>query len=323
LTQVAESRAGLCPILCLMEATWHGQVAQTGQTGQVFQAALSEQGEEQTCAICFEPQPFITVPCACKVDYCAACWDRALTSSAKARGHPSCPSCRQPFRVDYSTVAGGMIVSMTSESSAQAGEWRRNLYLKVRLAQIQLLRKHGTSISTVSFAARQLAHPFSVQQATGSDFQPQCVCGGHLELSCRLGRLLRMLDDTDPDWRAQGGEAKGALRRLLETAIVTCDICEGEAPSGVWTCSNGPHTLLHSEGNDVCERCFQHYVGHTKPERMPSCTPGARVITPSCHPGCYCQTGTKVSSPAGFDVVAGCTVGPPEDSVRRLVHVVA
>jgi len=298
----------------------HSQGAPAGQPGQVGKAACSDQLEE-TCAICFEPGSFITVPCACKVNYCATCWDRALTSSAKARGHPSCPSCRQPLKVDYNTTAGSMIVSTTSESTAQAHDWRRSLCIKVRLVQIQLLRGHGTSIQTVSLASRQ-AHSFSVQQATGSDCQPRCVCGGHLELSCRRGRLLRMLDDTEPDWRAQGGDTEGALRRLFETALVTCDLCEAEAPSGVWTCSNGPHTVLHPEGNDVCERCFQRYVGRATPERVPSCTPGARVITPCCHPGCYCHTCTKFS-PAGFDVGAGCTFAPPEDSARRLVHVVA
>mmetsp|Transcript_96121 Transcript_96121/g.185369 ORF Transcript_96121/g.185369 Transcript_96121/m.185369 type:complete len:304 (-) Transcript_96121:40-951(-) len=301
-----------------MEAVWHGQFFQAGQPGQVGQLRPVdplEQEEEQTCAICFEQRPFITVPCACKVNYCAICWDRALASSATVRGLPSCPSCRQPLKVDYNAAEGGMIVSTTLESTARAGEWRRKLYSKVRPVQIQLLRDYGTSISAASGP-----------QATSSDLQPRCVCGATLELSCRRGRILRMLDDTDPGWRARGGDAEGALRRLLANAVVTCDLCEGVAAQtlcGVWTCKNGPHTVLHPEGNDVCERCFECYSGvsgHTSAEKKPGCALGVcppfggislctpRVMTASCHPGCYCQTCTTTSSPPGSDAGAGCTV---------------
>jgi len=215
------------------------------------------------------------------------------------RGLPSCPSCRQPFSVDYNKAVGGLVVSPVSESTARAGEWRRNLCSKIRPVQIQLLRDHGTSIARSSPFARQRADGCSGQLVRSSDLVPQCVCGASLELSCRRGRILRMLDDTDPDWRTRNSDTEAPLRRLLASALVTCDLCEGVAlpPSGIWTCSKGPHTVLHPEGNDICEQCFERYVGQPNPERKLGCAAG-----------CYCQTSLTAPRQSGSDMGEGCTV---------------
>lgn len=276
-----------------------GGACQVEQAGQAGEARQADQEEEQTCAICFESQSFIALPCACNVQYCATCWDRCLANSAMVRGQPSCPSCRQSFTVDYNEATGGLVFSVASESAARAGEWRRNLCNNVRPVQIQFLRDHGTSISRASPPAGQQAHPGSGQLASSSDLLPRCVCGAHLELSCRRGRILRMLDDTDPDWRTRGGGTEGRLRRLLPNALITCDLCEGIAmpPSAVWTCSNGPHTVLHPEGNDICEQCFERYAGCANPQSKLGCTPG-----------CYCQKSMPTPTPPGSHEGDGCTV---------------
>lgn len=282
-----------------MASFWCSRVGQAGKVEQAGHVCQVDQEEEQTCAICFESQSLISVPCACKVPYCATCWDRCLANSAVVRGLPSCPSCRQSFTVDYNDAAGGMICSMASESTARAGAWRRNLCSKVRPVQIQLLRDHGTSMSRALLPAGQRAYPCSRQPTTTSNLIPRCVCGAHLELSCRRGRILRMLDDTDPGWRTRGGDTEGPLRRLLANALITCDLCEGVAMprSAVWSCSNGPHTVLHPEGNDVCEQCFERYVGHTNPENKLGCTSD-----------CYCQTSTPTPTTPDAEVGDGCRV---------------
>jgi len=303
-----------------MASFWCSHIGQAVQAGQASEACLVhkeacqvdqeacqddkeacqvDEEEEQTCAICFESQSFISLPCACKVHYCATCWDRCLANSAMVRGLPSCPSCRQSFTVDYNDAAGGLVFSTASENTARAGEWRKSLSNKVRPVQIQLLRDHGTSVSIGSRHAGQQAHACTGQVASSDHSLPRCVCGAHLELSCRRGRILRMLDDTDPDWRTRGGDIEGPLRRLLANALVTCDLCESLAmpPSAVWTCSNGPHTVLHPEGNDICEQCFERYVGHANPVSKLGCTSG-----------CYCHTSMPTPTPPGSDVGVGCTV---------------
>jgi len=276
---------------------WCSKVEQAEQVGEICEV---DQEEDQTCAICFESQSFIALPCACKLHYCASCWDRCLATSAVVRGQPSCPSCRQSFTVDYNEATGGLIFSTASEGAARAGEWKRKLCKKVRPVQIQFLRDHGTSMSRASPPARQQAHPCSGQLPNSSDPLPRCVCGAHLELVCRRGRILRMLDDTDPDWRTRGGDTDGLLRRLLTNALVTCDLCEGLAmpPSGVWTCSNGPHTVFHPEGNDICEQCFERYVGRANPQSKLGCTSS----------GCYCQKSISTPTPRVSDVGDGCTI---------------
>jgi len=277
-----------------MATFWCSKAKQAGQAGEACQA---DQEEEQTCAICFESRSFIKLPCACKMHYCSTCWDRCLANSANVRGQPSCPSCRQSFTVDYNEATGGLIFSMASESATRAGDWRRNLSNKLRKVQIQCLRDHGTSMSRTSPPAGQQAHPCSGQLASSSDLLPRCVCGAHMELSCRRGRILRMLDDTDPDWRTRGGGTEGRLRRLLPNALITCDLCEGIAmpPSAVWTCSNGPHTVLHPEGNDICEQCFERHAGFGNPQSKLGCTSG-----------CYCQKGMPSPTLPASDVVDGC-----------------
>jgi len=269
------------------------QVDSAEEVGQAEPADQRDQAMEEACAICFEVGPFIALPCACNVHYCAACWDRSLARSSMVRGLPSCPSCRQSFTADYSDAAGGLIFSIASEDTARGDEWRRNLTKKARPVQIRRLRDHGEALLTCS------GQEGSSTLASTSNQVPKCACGGHLELNCRRGRILRMLDDTDPDWRTRCDDTESPLKRLLASAIITCDLCEGIAvpPYGVWTCSNGPHTVLHPEGEDICEACFQRHVGYVAPKAMHGCTSG-----------CYCQKGATTQTSTRTDAGDGCAI---------------
>lgn len=228
---------------------------------------------EECCAICFEHRPPIDLPCACQVNYCAACWDRALASSVTSRGHAQCPSCRSAFRVDFDAHTGGLVFSVDSDGTP-SGEWRTRLYSKVKPVQIQLLRDYG---STAMTANQALPSTPSVAACGGSSYNgtecrraagtthdlPLCVCGAQLERVSSRSRILRMLEDTDSNWRSRVPQAENLVERLLSGALVTCDLCDEVATNSgcVWTCKNGPHTVLHPAAYDVCESCFARYAG--------------------------------------------------------------
>mmetsp|Transcript_103200 Transcript_103200/g.205075 ORF Transcript_103200/g.205075 Transcript_103200/m.205075 type:complete len:296 (+) Transcript_103200:64-951(+) len=228
---------------------------------------------EECCAICFELRPPIELPCACQVDYCATCWDRALASSVTVRGHAQCPSCRSAFRVDFDSHAGGLVFSVDSDGTP-SGEWRTRLYSKVKPVQIQLLRNFGSSLTALPSTHSSPRSPScrgsrcedgaENRCTTGTNRDlPLCVCGAHLELVSSRSRILRMLEDTDSNWRSRVPQADTLVDRLLSGALVTCDLCDEVATNSgcVWTCKNGPHTVLHPAAYDVCEGCFARYAG--------------------------------------------------------------
>jgi len=240
--------------------------------------------EDACCAICFESQlQFVSLPCACKINYCSSCWDRALATSVTMRGHAQCPSCRSAFRIDFEPTAGGLVFSIDAEGTS-AGDWRARLYGKAKPVQIQLLRDYGQSLASGRPALPGLLPqpPLEGCGACGSEayaaaapcesagdvaarppFQPECVCGARLVRVTARRRVERMLDDTDASWRARAPEVERLVDRLLSSSIVTCDLCDEIATrsGAVWTCTNGPHTVLHPAAYDVCEGCFCVHAG--------------------------------------------------------------
>jgi hypothetical protein len=93
---------------------------------------------------------------------------------------------------------------------------------------------------------------------------PHCVCGAPLEHVSQRARIIRMLEDTDPGWRSRvTGPVDTFFERLVASALVSCDLCDEDVTqsAAVWTCKNGPHTVLHPAAYDVCERCFEKYAG--------------------------------------------------------------
>jgi len=255
-----------------------------GELDKESEEREEEEEEETLCAICFEHKQFISLPCACKVNYCGSCWDRALAASVSQRGRAQCPSCRGVFRVDYNPLARGLVFSPDAEGGGSgATEWRSRLYGKAKPVQIQLLRDYGkclaaSHLSTGSSAppsvtrcpARGPAPETSLDSGSpppprpfSSLPQPLCVCGAHLERVNARRRVERMLQDNDSGWRLQGPEMDRLVERLVNSPLVTCDLCEEVATrtGAVWTCENGPHTVLHPAAYDVCERCFCAHVG--------------------------------------------------------------
>jgi hypothetical protein len=206
--------------------------------------------EETVCAICFENRQFVSLPCQCTISYCGPCWDRALAASVTVRGRAQCPSCRMALRVDYSPELEGLVFSKETERATLA-QWRQRLYKKARPVQIRLLQDYGAQRNNACRGA------FSKLSA------PICVCGDVLEKIDGSSRVVRMLEDTEPGWRNRVSHDEWLVQKLAMSSLITCDLCDEVAmrTGFVWTCKNGPHTVLHPAAYDVCESCFNQFSG--------------------------------------------------------------
>ncbi|CAK0887597.1 unnamed protein product, partial [Prorocentrum cordatum] len=197
-------------------------------------SSTSAGGSEDTeaCAICFEVQPTVPLPCSCRVSYCARCWDRSLANSVLQCGVAQCPTCRCSFRVDFDEDRGLVLHPATEGTSKH--EWRAQLYNKARPAQIGLLKSYGAA-------------------PAAKEVQPQCVCGAPLERIADRDRIVRMLEDTDAEWRSKiSGDSEELVRRLLSRTLVTCDLCEDWAGIFRMLAAGEIHTvLLRSDGTAV------------------------------------------------------------------------
>jgi hypothetical protein len=227
--------------------------------------------DDAICTICFEPGPFVTLPCRCTLHYCSGCWDRALAASVATRGKAQCPSCRSAFRVDYDPTQKGLIFSEETET-ANLSDWRMRIYEKVGPAQISLLHEFGQSCSapdmetglgdSVAVAEKSMVQA-SLPGTSSAEFKkgPSCMCGGELERLDWRSRVVRMLDDTTPEWRSHGHDPDKFVEKLMTS--INCDLCgENSTRTGFgWTCSSGPHTLLHPAAYDICEPCFHQHCG--------------------------------------------------------------
>eukprot|EP00930_Biecheleria_cincta_P033225 TRINITY_DN23005_c0_g1_i2.p1 TRINITY_DN23005_c0_g1~~TRINITY_DN23005_c0_g1_i2.p1 ORF type:complete len:316 (+),score=54.59 TRINITY_DN23005_c0_g1_i2:56-949(+) len=244
----------------------------------------SEDSSDDFCAICFEQGPFVTLPCACAVKYCSGCWDRALASSVTIRGRAQCPSCRAAFKVDYDVNASSLVFTTDAEGTP-ATDWRAKLYGKVKGVQIKMLEAYKED-----FAGKDVEVDPDHDSEHTCQMHPHCVCGAELEHVSSQARILRLLEDMEPGWRSRVVQPEDMVRRLIDSALVTCDLCDsvalqgpGGEKRGVWTCKNGPHTVMHPCAYDVCEDCFEKYAGSSctvpLPEDNVSSKPKAPLIS--------------------------------------------
>lgn len=181
----------------------------------------------EECAICFEPGTFVDLPCSCAIKYCTSCWDRALATSVTVRGRAQCPSCRSAFKVDFDTESSSLVFSKDPQGTA-ACDGRSQLYEKVRHVQIRLLQGYGNATTAQS----------SSPSCGRWDAIPHCVCGAELEHISSRSRILRFLEDMDSSWRHR--IADNMVERLLDSSLVTCDLCDKVA---------------------IRESCFEKYSG--------------------------------------------------------------
>jgi len=221
---------------------------------------------EALCAICFETRPFMILPCACKLAYCATCWNRAMAQSVKVRGQAQCPSCRMALCIDLDPDTGNISFSR-QDSGANQNEWQSRLSSAAKFVQIRLLKKYGSIVRNPSTAASEWAtSPWTATTAKSPDQsaidpmsglprhmlnKPLCVCGGSLDHVTNRNRILRLQEEFEADSRHKA------------SYVITCDLCDTDVPptSSLWTCEDGCRSVLHPAAHDICEPCFSKYVG--------------------------------------------------------------
>jgi len=229
------------------------------------------------CAICFEPIEHKTdMPCACKIDYCRHCWDRALAHSINACGRAQCPSCRCPVRVDFDAESGSLLFSRVEESSIDPAadpevayrSARDRLIEQARPAQVRILQQYGVAhplspltrtlgIDEVTLAVRCEQTRLELGLAA-----PNCVCGGFLERVSRRERAGRICQWQVPQCPPRGSFEFERVVDLILARLgspASCDLCGEPIESAVWTCENGDDTILHTNAYDVCDGCFIRY----------------------------------------------------------------
>lgn len=251
---------------------------------------------EDECIICFEALESrggaVELPCACKVAYCAQCWDRSLAASMTACGWALCPSCRSSMQVDFDATTGRLLFKRSSGPTNEGitqDDWRRRLYRQARPMQIQLLQEFGAkavasgpiepnesrtcapaeevadnSPATSSMPSKRNRDASSSSRSLESrlpdaakDNPPRCVCGCRLTYTSVRERVLAFIKEETPVPLTHD-----QLEYMMQRPPIKCDLCDHqvERSGSVWTCENGRRTVLHSVAYDVCEACFSLYA---------------------------------------------------------------
>lgn len=208
------------------------------------------------------------MPCRCRTSYCLSCWDRALAASVASCGAARCPSCRSSMSVDFDASTRQMSFAVVpAEQQQQEGSdgqwpssppaWRDRLYKKAMPLQIELLQQYGRRRPSEE-ASRKTRNEFD-----GCTDAPGCVCGCRLKYTSVRERVLQFVAEV-----STVPTTEDVLDRLMATPPLVCDICERliKKSEQVWTCENGPKTVLHAGSFDICEECFeQHAYCRSKP----------------------------------------------------------
>jgi len=101
--------------------------------------------DDMQCTICYEQiSEAIHLPCRCKADYCAQCWDKALAKSFNSCAKARCPTCRAPVRVDFDETLDRLVFSAES-ADEDADSTRARLALQLRPVQVRMLKDFGSA----------------------------------------------------------------------------------------------------------------------------------------------------------------------------------
>lgn len=112
------------------------------------------------CVICFNQisRTAVDLPCACQVDYCEGCWERALAQSFNSCGQARCPTCREPVCVDFDAKRSRLTYSRQLHSIADVATYRIEAMQKLREqalpAQVDILRRYGRRHTHLGIIAR-------------------------------------------------------------------------------------------------------------------------------------------------------------------------
>jgi len=267
------------------------------------------------CAICFDvlSEP-VALPCTCRVDYCARCWDRCLLQSFKAIGWTRCPTCRCAVHVDFDAESRCLTSRLVdapldlADSAAPASHHmgalaqRHRLSRQMRPAQVRSLQQYGLDNPVLKSLARAVSSTTSVGRRTltaelrrlaatlANDRQlldcPEDLIGRRLQHAFG-GSCAKLASSWAEGHSFPLCACGGSLKRVEPASQFAsaprsiCDLCqETTGQSGFWTCSANQSTILHASGAySVCDACFSQHAlldGMRLPRACSSSTlPGA------------------------------------------------
>eukprot|EP00931_Biecheleriopsis_adriatica_P014481 TRINITY_DN11630_c0_g1_i3.p1 TRINITY_DN11630_c0_g1~~TRINITY_DN11630_c0_g1_i3.p1 ORF type:complete len:246 (-),score=45.37 TRINITY_DN11630_c0_g1_i3:83-820(-) len=208
------------------------------------------------------------LPCSCKVAYCVRCWDRSLAESLHHSGHPRCPTCRMPVRVDFDPEKGALAFTLESRQAASICVqtdvmslehlriYQQRLTNQAKPVQLRLLQEHFSALPEAlqqqSDAAAMAAQPDQVHA------QPKCVCGWSLEWVSSHERARRFCQMVSPQLEPGSLSFEHLLAELSRDGCSYCDLCDSHIGPDTFllTCKNGNRSLIHSNAFDICAECF-------------------------------------------------------------------
>eukprot|EP00966_Prymnesium_polylepis_P282004 6516724-Prymnesium_polylepis.1 len=242
-------------------------------------ACSTEECELEECAICFSSiaeDERLLLPCHCRVQYCAQCWDRALAQAFNDSGHPRCPTCRSPVRVDFDPQAcsgrGRLVFSSESELDISRSEVVNRLAGQAAPLMTRLLRQYGAEHPTLRATARDPATALATRsirelktllQALGGD-PAGCVekadiiercraaSGGARKLAARCVAVdVRVEECAAPSdglrcvcgGRLDRLSGKGEASQIIPARVRSCSQCAQAARPTGW-CAPHPRAWL-------------------------------------------------------------------------------
>jgi len=226
------------------------------------------------CAICFnEMDHGADLPCACLVEYCVTCWDRALAQSFQDSGQAKCPTCRMSIHVDYDAEKLQLIFGKADRqevphqrSAQHLFQHQHRLAAQAMPAQIRFLQEFGEQLPVdiretslcVSSGSSDAVSSLGARCAEAASTGPSCVCGVMLERVSGLERARRWCTMNAPHVAVDSITFNHIVEEMLSQSASYCDLCDEHLPPGgaVWTCQNGNRTILHANAFDVCDLCL-------------------------------------------------------------------
>lgn len=179
----------------------HSPELEAAQKAEKNNEVTTEASEEDfACAICFEQIAQSTeLPCACKISYCARCWDRCLAQSVNSCGEARCPTCRSPIAVDFDADKACLVFSRAPARHGSPNiRIRRQIENKLREqalpGMVRLLQNYGRqypAFGDIARAPEAQLHSLSMSDLEGHATTLDVCTDGPLEKEELIRRLVK------------------------------------------------------------------------------------------------------------------------------------
>jgi len=184
---------------------------------------ITSKDVEEECTICMEPIYEGTVlPCQCKLNYCLACWDKALANSFGQCGQARCPSCRALVHVDYDTAKHCLV--FTTETVDMTHAHVNEIMDNIRGDYLRSVDEGQVSVGDFEESFRGFAEAHDgFQMVMGAEKMRQDT----IARLCRQAmptqiKILRDYGEANPslmDFRRMASEQVGRLDETIDETI--------------------------------------------------------------------------------------------------------